>query len=323
MLVSGSVYANNAPTSLISWRYTARTSGGNFFASACSPCAAVNALVNVTPGETLLPPVPLLVVEGATAVRLCVETCIDEVRLEMEEAGEEGELGARFLNDSMNDWICRLSLTWAGTVECERTGTECFVPDAEVDGAGISTMMCGSQPERTGQGHYRSLGRPRLPSQDGMIRAIRTRRHRDSLVEDSREVRIEHLDRAHDGSIENQVEDDCVVSDILPEPTGSSMCKDSAACFGPIEHENATWQGRSRARTSGLHVPLRCSIDSSSESVNNRSLFRSFCTPPKSSSFPFASVFPSTSIASPTPSSLAAAPASLGSPGVGVRRGRG
>jgi len=90
ILVSGSVYANSAPTSFISCRYTARTSGGSFFASECNPCAAVKACVRVTDEDEDEPFVGV----GVVVVVVVVDMCMDEVSEEIEDDGEDGEDGA-------------------------------------------------------------------------------------------------------------------------------------------------------------------------------------------------------------------------------------
>ena len=49
-------------------------------------------------------------------------TCMEEVRLEMEEDGEDGEEGASWRKDSMNCWIWRLSATCDAWWEWWKTG---------------------------------------------------------------------------------------------------------------------------------------------------------------------------------------------------------
>lgn len=100
-LLSGSLYANKAPASVISLTYTARSAGSNLLASACNPLAAVRACWSVPE------PIPL-----PRDWEPC--SCVDEVREEMEEEGDEGSEGPRRRNDSMNCWMWRLSSTCAG-----------------------------------------------------------------------------------------------------------------------------------------------------------------------------------------------------------------
>lgn len=52
------------------------------------------------------------------------ETCMEDVRLEMEEEGDEGEDGESCRNDSMNCWIWRFNATCDGIWECAKTGRE-------------------------------------------------------------------------------------------------------------------------------------------------------------------------------------------------------
>jgi len=69
-------------------------------------------------------------------VVVVLETCIELVRDEMEDEGEDGEEGASWRKDSMNCWIWRLRRTWEGEWECGKTGREWSVtgPDENKGG---------------------------------------------------------------------------------------------------------------------------------------------------------------------------------------------